>query len=478
MRELLEAHGLLDAPQGPVMIPELEAEDRRSTSQTDSAFTFSMSSGRNEWRERRLERNTERLKRLSESSLPSRAIMLIRNGISGLTYGLQPRSNVPLDERDSFRKETDIIRDIIEHPNPEDDDFYTFIGQIVEDLLCFDAGVWEYVEHPSFIEKNDIIAMFPVPGHTIAKNIRWKGDPDKIRWQQTVGNENKFKDSQIEYLMQRKRSFTPFGYSPLEVTIEIMDSWLNLTSYQRQVASNAYPRTMFYLGDDTTHDQALVMRAYWASELEGKGRPGIWGNTGKPEAIDLKPAGDEGLYLKYQEMLVRTLAFTFGLKPQDFGLERDVNRSTSVVSQIASVEEARKPIARLIASKLNARLIPRVAQLTNNPKISLMEFFWIGMDPRQEKIDAEINEIYLKRDVKTIDDVRQELDLAPLPGGLGKFPPSVLKEMAKTNSEQILALMRGDSTGGTVPQLQVVTEPNDDGLSVAASRSPRGFRRI
>ena len=488
MRELLESHGLLGA-RPPLVTPTLEADQKQSTTQTDTSFTFELTRGGTNWKQRRLERGTERLKRLSESALPARAIVLIRNGISGLQYGLQPRSNVPLDERKAFTKEIDTIRNVLEHPNPEDDDFYTFIGQIVEDLLCFDAGVWEYVEEPSFMSQNKILAMYPVPGHTIAKNTNWKGDPTKIRWVQTIGDEKKFRDDQIEYLLQRKRSFNPFGYSPLEVAVEIMDAWLNLNSYQREVASNAYPSIMLYLGDDTSETQAKIMRAYWSTELQGRGSPGIWGNTGKPEVLNLKPISDEGLYLIYQEMLVRTLAYSFGLKPQDFGLERDVNRSTSVTSQIASIEEARKPIARLIASKINCRVIPRIAELTSNKKIELMEFFWIGIDPRQEKIDAEINNIYLEHDVKTIDDVRAELDLPPLPGGVGKFPPSVLQSMAKSSPDSILKLMQGEDI--TIGDLPVITGvPNKDGSNAedavddipnqiaASSISSTGFRRV
>lgn len=463
MKELLERHGLTKSTIAALpqeFLPELEAEERSSISQTDAIFTFELGGTKSQWKKRRLERNTNHLKRISESSLPARAIMLIRNGVSGLDYGVQPNHTVPLDAHKEFGTQTDAIKRVVENPNPEDDDFYTFMGQIVEDLLCFDAGVWEYVPRPDFIPRNDILGLFPVPGHTIAKNMKWDGNPDSIRWQQTIGKEPFFKDSEIEYMMQRKRSFSPFGYSPLEVVVEIMDAWLGLVSYQRSVASNAYPRTMLYLGEDVTREQARIMKTYWAMELEGKGRVGIWGNTGKPEVLDLKPTSDQGLYIIYQEMLVRTLAYSFGLKPQDFGLERDVNRSTSIVSQIASIEEARKPIARLIAAKINTRVIPRISTITGDEKIGLMEFFWIGIDPRQKKIDSEINDVYLKWDVKAVDDVRKELDLPPLPGGLGRFPPSVIKALAKAQPEFIISILTGTDITQTIENLrQVTTEP-------------------
>lgn len=464
MKELLQRHGFLGGmtaiAASPTIIESIQADSKRSKSGTDSAFTFSLGDkpGKS-FLKRRLERDSEMLKKLSESALPARAIMLIRNGVSGLQWGIQPNYTVPLTEHKEFVEEVTEIRRILENPNPEDDDFYTFLGQIVEDLLCFDAGVWEYVERPDFMDNNNVLALYPVPGHTIAKRLTWKGDPNDVRWIQTIGKQPQFLDKDLEYSLLRKRSFSPFGYSPLEVAVDVMDAWLGLSSYQRNVASNAYPRVMLYLGEDVSQDQAKIMRSYWQMELEGKGRPGIWGNTGQPKVLDLKPSTDQGLYITYQEMLVRTLAYSFGLKPQDFGLERDVNRSTSIVSQVASIEEGRRPIARLLASKINARVIPRIAKILNNEKMKKLEFFWIGIDPRQQKIDSEINDIYLKHDVKAIDDVRKEIDLPPLPGGLGQFPPSVIASVSKTRPELIIKILRGEEitdtdVSGVEPDIQ------------------------
>ena len=148
-------------------------------------------------------------------------------------------------------------------------------------------------------------------------------------------------------------------------------------------------------------------------------------------------------------MLVRILAFVFGLKPQDFGLERDVNRSTAVVAQFASVEEARKPIASLIAKRINHKVLPKIAKITNNKQILELEFFWIGIDPRNRKIDAEIHDVYLKHDVLTIDDVRKDLNLAPLANGFGKLTPSGLKALFKDDPKALI----GDLNIGTVDSL-------------------------
>lgn len=445
MLRLLARHGIGSA--SPALVPEVADEEffggtKKSLREDAVIIPFAMGSGK--FKALRSKRTVQRLKLFSESVLPSRAINLIRNGISSLDWAIQPQGNLKQEERDAFKDSIETVQDVLNYPNPEDGDFGSFIGQIVEDLLVFDAGCWEYIEKPKFIEQNKILQMSPVAGYTVAQKIKWGGDPKTIRWKQTIGTKPTFTDLEIEYIIQRKRSHSAFGYSQLETVVEIMEAWLGLSSYQRSVASNAYPAIMFYLGDQVTQKQADQMKAHWRMELAGRGTPGIWGNTGDPKVLNLKPSGDEGLYLKYQEQLVRILAFAFGLKPQDFGLERDVNRSTAVVAQFASVEEARKPLAQLIAKRINRRVIPKIAKITSDKMIPKLEFFWIGIDPRNRKIDAEIHDVYLKHDVLTIDNVRKDLNRAPLPGGIGELTPSAMKALFKIEPK---ALIEGTDPG-------------------------------
>lgn len=386
-------------------------------------------------------RSAVQLKKLSCSALPSKAISLIRDGISSLSWAIQPREEILSKEQLSeYEESTSTVRRVLERPNSEDNDFPTFIGQIVEDVLIFDAGCWEYVERPRYLRDNIFLALVPVPGDTVAKNIKWNGNPNNIRWRQTIGKKPKFKDKELEYIMRRKRTFSPFGYSPLETAAEIMDAWLGLSSYQRIVASNAYPPILVYLGESTKKDQAERMRHYWQNELQGRGTPGIWGNTGKPEVLSLKPTGDEGLYLKYQENLVRVLASCFGLKPQDFGIERDVNRSTSQVGQKQSVQEALLPIATLIQSRITTRVIPRIADLARDDRIRHLQFFYLDVDPRDRKTTADIHKIYADTDTLMVDEIRRERNAPPLPHGLGQLTMTGLKELLKRDP---MALING-----------------------------------
>ena len=449
MRHLLAKYGYGNMPQPAPSTPggNLTAKARKSQMYNFQNFLlWNQQKGPRRDRIQRYNnrRNTKQLLSLAESALPSRAISLIRNGVSSLAWAIQPKDELDSEEDlKRFQNSIKTVRAVLENPNPDDDDFPTFIGQIIEDLLVFDAGVWEYVPKPKWIRNNKVLGLYPVPGFTIDKNISWNGNPNGFRWQQDIGVQSdivKLKDKDIEYLMHRKRTHTPYGYSALQTAFEIMNGWLQLSAYQRNVASQAYPAIGLYLGDDTDEEQVNIFRAYWNNEVQGRGTPLMWGNTGKPESIALKPAGDEGLYLQYQEMLVRILAFCFGLKPQDFGIERDVNRSTAQTSQKASVQEAILPIAIMLQSRITARVLPFIADYAKDDLIRDLRFFYVDIDPRDRKATADVHKVYLEHGVYMIDDIRKKKNLPPLPYGLGKLTPSGLKELLKKDP---LALING-----------------------------------
>ena len=413
-----------------VPIP-LEAAERKSSQQ---GFIWNTGTP---FATKRYRRRVDDVKLLSESALPSRAIKLIRDSITSLEYVIRPKDSDALPEETKALKDSiDTVRMVLDNPNRTDDNLPAFIGQIVEDILMFDAGCWEYVEAPDFIENNDLLSLEVVPGYTIEINQKWNGDPRVPRWRQNLGLTGKevlFLDAEIEYLMQRKRSWAVYGLSPLETVIDIMDAWLGLASYQREVASSAYPAILVYMGDAATVTDRKDFKTYWDNELRGRGGPGFFGNMGlhqKPDVLDLKPTADAGLYLMYQEQLVRTLAFSFGLKSQDFNMVSDVNRNTSEVQQQASVMEARFPIAQLIGSRFTSRVLPRIAALTGDADILKLKFDWQNLTPEDEKAEADIDAIYLDRDTVTIDQVRQRKGWAPLENGMGQYTLSQYKAMS------------------------------------------------
>lgn len=436
MKELFARYGLTQSNARlipPQVAPPMSAAERLSSPYVVHLSNF------NKYTTRKTKRSVEQLKLFSESALPSRAITLIRDLITQLDYDIKPKSKKnELDDAVVMR-----IQSVFDNPNASDNDLQSFLGPVIEDILVFDAGCWENVESPDFIQGNDLLGLEVISGYTMKQNLQWKGNPLENRWRQEVigfvGNSPEFLDWQIEYVMHRKRSWNPFGLSCLETACEIMDAWLNVSTYQKDIASNAYPAFMFYLGSDFSMESPnfQIFKTYWEQELVGRGMPGMFGGFGDkaPEAIQLKAAGDDGLYLKYQEMLVRVLAFCFGLKPQDFGLERDVNRSQGEVSQSASIREAAKPLAMLIERKFNQRTIPLISKAANDPKILDYKFCWDDLEYEDEQFELLKRRAEMQDDLKTLDEGRAEIGLEPMPNGLGELTLSAYRELIKIDPQ-------------------------------------------
>lgn len=435
MLELLEARGLMRLQdigrQELVPQPVLEAARRQSVAWNRLTQPNTIGTP---YLPRRFRRNVSDLKTLSESVLPSRAIRLIRNAVSSLDYGIQLKKVVRKDKdlQKQLSPLIDKVLTVFDNPNTSDDDLQSFISQIVEDVLVWDGGAWEYVEKPRFIPNNDTLAFEVMPGYSLAHNTMWKGDPGKPRWAQVLDDGNigeQFLDKDVEYLSMRKRSWTPFGLSPLETVIDIMDAWLGISSYQRKVASEAYPPILINPGGNLDQTQMDQLKSWWNNEVKGRGTPGLLASDGNMQVFDLKPGGDTLLMLAYQEMLVRCISFAFDLKPIDFSIERDVNRTTAEVQRVSSLREGPKTLARMIQAKMNQRVLPKIAKLLNVPEVQKLEFFWKNLDPSDDKVDAEILQIYAGSDILSIDEVRAELDFEPRLDGLGVLTFPALKEL-------------------------------------------------
>lgn len=385
MREILERFGLV-AP-----LPRVEAAERVTVpSQMMNFGGYTRTRGNAE--SRKLRRDWRSMLKLSESPLPNRAISLIVDKVASLEYKVGPMEAFA-DNGTDYSKQIDAVNIVLDNPNIEDEDWPTVVRQLINDGCVFDTQCWEYVESPTPAPMpNNLLSLVPVPGWSIERTIAWDGDPKKPRWAQQTGTGKPIGllNSQLEVIIMNRRTSVSYGLSSMEVAIGLMEAYLKLTSYQASVASEAYPAFLISLGN--TADQTLMDRfaLYWKNDLDGRGKPGLVGGMDDPKSIQLKAITDEGLYLKYQETLIRILAYVFKLKPQDFGIERDVNRGQGEVSQAASIEEAIRPYAIALQSRVTRRLIPRIAALAKDPKILELEYKYTNIDPWDEKEQTDL----------------------------------------------------------------------------------------
>jgi hypothetical protein len=155
-----------------------------------------------------------------------------------------------------------------------------------------------------------------------------------------IGQQVLLRNDELIYIRPNLTSATPFG-GPLEIAFNSVSRILGVGEFAGNVAMNARPSIRLDLGGGASTEMLMAFRQYWRNEVQGQGIMPIMGMTefdsqGKsrsPLVLRFYPEGDEGLYLKYQEFLIREIATAFDISPQNLGVERDLNRNTSETAE-------------------------------------------------------------------------------------------------------------------------------------------------
>lgn len=372
------------------------------------------------------------LRRFSEYPPARRAINAITNPIVGMAWVVQKhipngmsRKRLELSADDKLRIE--IATRCLKQPN-DDDGWRPFAEQILEDVIVGGYGAIELVKTGKPLRP---IALFTVDGQSIRINANWDGDPDEPRYGQSLAyvgmsvgthEQVQLRDDQLIYLRLNPRTNTPFGLGYLEVAFSVMNAWLGSFEYAERMASNATPPFGIHLGENFGPEQVRIFRKYWEDLVEGYGQIPIIGGGKQPSILDFRGTSTDQLYLSWQELLIRIIAMAFGLSPMTLGNERDVNRSTAE-QQDSSDWDSISPVVGLLEYYLTERFLWRSLGYVD------LEFKFIRKDT-DELRQANINEVKYNMNVVTIDELREQYELEPLPGGLGQMTRSQYEAMA------------------------------------------------
>lgn len=345
-----------------------------------------------------------------------RAINSIKNPIAMLEWEIVPTDGQ--HPNSELARQIEVASYCIDHPNL-DDSFRTFIEQIVEDIML-GGGAWEMQLSG---DKLRPLWMWPVDGLTIQMYSGWKGNPREKRYVQIVGYGNfvgnglgqqiELSNDELVYIRPNPSTATPFGQGPLEVAFNTVSRLLGTGEFAGNVAVNALPSIGLDLGEGGTPEMLNAFRQYWRNEVEGQGNMPIFSMASAekargPSVLRLYPEGDDALYLKYQEFLIRELATCFDISPQNLGLERDVNRNTSETSEDRDRRQAVKPYAHLIASHITREVLH--AKLG----FSQLEFRFKGIEAEDELNLAEVYEYEYENNSITPNEYREQQGKPPL----------------------------------------------------------------
>jgi phage portal protein BeeE len=347
------------------------------------------------------------LRRFGETPVARKAINSIKDRISGMQWQVRPKNGRKLDEIPDGAARIQRLTDNLDSPN-NDDSFRSLAEQVLEDIIVGGFGAIEIQATGDTVRP---LNLWPVDGATIKLRSQWDGTPDSPRYVQATGRVGAegnivLNDDELCYIRLNPRTHTPFGLGRLEVAFETINSFLGAHRYAARLASNAVVQYALWLQDLTpAHHERLIR--WWQDDIEGTGRVPILSIENKPEVLRFGGGTDADLRLGWQEFLLRIIADAFDLPPFLLGLEHDVNRSTAEEASQQAFRNAVVPTARLFAEHITRDVIGK--------KLGWHEFEFVfsDLESRNEREEAEIQEILLRSGVLSVDEVRAMRGLAP-----------------------------------------------------------------
>ena len=373
------------------------------------------------------------LRYFSRTPYARRAINAIKNPIANLEWEIVPVKGIKLNK--VLEQQIEIATACFHRPN-RDDNLHSLIEQIIEDYLVFGAGC---IEQQLSGTEDRPLWMWPVDSQSIKIFPGWSGAKGESRYIQTLGYNNigvyqgiELRNDELIYIKANPSTETPYGYGPLEIAFNTVNRQLGVAEYAGNLAANAQPRTVFYLG--SADDARLrAFRNYWRDEIEGQGQMPIMAGSDEPKAINLHSGDDKALYLEYQEFIKRELAIAFDLSPQNLGVEADVNRNTSEVAQDRDWDSAIKPLANRIGSYLTREAVQAKLGFYN------LHFQFIGLDREDEEATANIFKLYYETNVFTPNEHREKMGEPPSKDAWGdmKFADMQIAIAAARGAKQI-----------------------------------------
>jgi hypothetical protein len=358
--------------------------------------------------------NPRNLRYFSRSPIARRAINSIKNPVSMLGWEITPITGIKMNSE--IERQIRMTTDALMKPN-NDDNFITFIQQIIEDVLV-GAGA---IEVNMSGDPERPVWLWPVDGLSIQIYPGWGGGKSEARYFQTIGYGNiatvsgqgvQLRDDELIYIRPNPNTASPFGFGPLEIAFNSISRALSTAQFAGKLAANALPPFMLDLGEV---DKNLLnsWRKYWRDSVEGQGEipiigteVGVGADPGKSRgatAVRLYPEGDAALFLGYQEFLRTEIAAAFDICNFNLGIERDVNRSTSEVGEDRDWDHALKPMAALLKCHFDSHIIHRAFGF------SQIEFKWTGLDREDQYSNAQIKKILYDINVLTPNQIRAQI---------------------------------------------------------------------
>lgn len=235
---------------------------------------------------------------------------------------------------------------------------------------------------------------------------------------------------ELIYSPRNRRSYDPYGRSPVEQTMVTINTAINRAYFNRDYyIEGNIPDAVGSLSDNFTPAQAAQFTEWWDTLYSG--------NNAQRHKIKFVPGMDHFFQLKapemknaYDDYIARILCFAMGISAQPFISQ--MNRATAQTAEETSEQAGQQPVETSICNVINK--VIQGEKFFNYPDLEFAFETREDPDPREQ---ADILKIYVDTGIITRNAAREKLGEDPEPG--------VADELCITTSQGIMKLEDADA---------------------------------
>lgn len=287
----------------------------------------------------------------------------------------------------------------------------TWLRMLLEDLLVIDAPTL-YLRRT---RGGALWALEPLDGATIKRLIDDWGRtpaPPAPAYQQILKGVPAvdYAADELIYAPRNRRVHKAYGFPPVEQVQMTVNIALRRQIYQLQYYTEGnIPEALIGVPDNWNPDQIREFQSYWDSLNAG--------DTAERRHAKFVPGGVAQTFIPtrepamkdmFDEWLARIICFAFSLPPNAF--VQQMNRATAETAQDVSLAEGLAPLQNWVKN-----LVDRV--IATEFGAPDLEFAWDQDRDADPAATARIATEYVAAGIKSVNEVRAELGLAPAAGG-------------------------------------------------------------
>lgn len=215
-----------------------------------------------------------------------------------------------------------------------------------------------------------------------------------------------FNRDELVYFMENPRSMSVYGWADMQSALEHVKTLEASLKHNLDLINEGAVPSGIVSVENMDPDDMNAMADKFSTELKGQNHKTLFMNkkaTYQPFAFNNRDMQfTEGIMQLWKQVLAQ-----FKLSPNDVGITEDVNRATAGNQSELSRRKAIRPLLKKAERLVDEEILTELG-------LNKIEFVYIVDDPVEERMNAELNEIYIRMGVKTPQMVAEEMGLPPI----------------------------------------------------------------